>query len=86
MARKRGNMRAIKQQIQTGTYRVDSHLVADALIRRMGQLGGFPLGAWDQNECSKPASSPSASRKNAPGGPSATDPIQVSPSFAPKHC
>ena len=86
MARKRGNMPVIKEQIHAGTYRVDSQLVADALLRRMVQLGGYPLTAWDQKECSNPASSSSASRKKAPGGPSATDPIQVSPSFAPKHC
>ena len=85
MSRERGNMLAIKNQIQTGEYRVDSHLVADAIIRRVVGFGGYP-GGLPQNECSKPTSSSSASMKDAPGGPSTTDPIQVSPTFAPKRC
>jgi hypothetical protein len=55
----------LKQLIDTGEYRVDPAAVAEALLRRV------------QNECSYPASGPSASRKTTPGGPSSADPIQV---------
>ena len=86
MAQERGNMVAIKEQIQTGSYTVDSHLVADAIIRRMGGVMGVSLVAGTQNSCSKPRSASSASTNETAGSPSTTDPIQVSPSFAPKHC
>lgn len=55
----------LKEQIAKGEYRVDPTAVADALLRRL------------QNECSYPASSSSASVNTTPGGPSATEPIQV---------
>jgi len=55
----------LKEQIESGAYRVDPTAVADALLRRL------------QNECSYPASGPSASVNTTPGGPSATEPIQV---------
>jgi hypothetical protein len=80
-------MSAIKQRVETGQYHVDTYLVADAIINRM--VGALALPAsllHSQNECSKPASSSSASRNDTPGGPSTTDPIQVSPTFAPKRC
>jgi len=55
----------LKDQIQRGEYRVDPTAVADALLRRL------------QNECSYPASGPSASVNTTPAGPSTTEPIQV---------
>ena len=55
----------LKEQIAKGEYRVDTTAVADALIRRL------------QNECSYPASGPSASMNTTPGSPSTTEPIQV---------
>jgi len=55
----------LKDQIQKGEYEVDPTAVADALLRRL------------QNECSYPASGPSASTNATPGGPSTTDPIQL---------
>ena len=56
----------LKHQIDHGEYRVDPRAVADAILRRV-----------TQNECSYPASGPSASANTTPGGPSRTDPIQV---------
>lgn len=55
----------LKEQISKGEYRVDPTAVADALLRRL------------QNECSYPASGPSASVNTTPAGPSCTEPIQV---------
>ena len=55
----------LKEQIESGAYRVDPKAVADALLRRV------------QNECWYPASGSSASVNTTPGGPSMTDPIQV---------
>jgi len=55
----------LKEQIESGEYRVDPAAVADALLRRL------------QNECWYPASGPSASMNTNPAGPSATEPIQV---------
>lgn len=86
MAEDRSKMLAIKDQVQEGNYKVDSHLVADAIIRRMQGIGGVSLLLGAQNSCSNPARSSSVSRNTAPGSPATTDPIQVSPSFAPKHC
>lgn len=89
MPRERLDMLVIKDQIQTGEYRIDSYQVADAIIRRM-VIGLCPAPSWAmaeaQKACSKPASSPAASTNVTPGGPSTTDPTQVSPTFAPKHC
>ena len=56
----------LKRQIERGQYRVDTTAVADAIMRRLAQ-----------NECSYPASGPAASANTTPGGPSTTDPIQV---------
>jgi len=55
----------LRQQIERGEYRVNPTAVADAMLRRL------------QNECWYPASGASASRNATPGGPSATEPIQV---------
>ena len=55
----------LKEQIESGEYRVNPTAVADAMLRRL------------QNECWYPASGPSASRNVTPGGPSQTEPIQV---------
>jgi hypothetical protein len=48
---------ALREQIQSGDYRVDPHAVADAILRRL--LSGGSLGApagWAQNPCSYPDS------------------------------
>jgi hypothetical protein len=55
----------LKQQIERGEYRVNPTAVAEAMIR------------FAQNECSYPASDPSASANTTPGDPWSTDPIQV---------
>jgi hypothetical protein len=57
----------LRDKIAKGQYQVDPTAVADAFLRR----------ALAQNECSYPASSPSASANTTPGGPSITDPTQV---------
>jgi hypothetical protein len=89
MSTEHANMLVIKNQIQTGEYRVDTYQVADAIIRRM-VMGLCPAPSWlldgPQKQCSNPASSSSASTNATPGDPSTTDPIQVSPTFAPRHC
>jgi hypothetical protein len=59
----------LREQIERGEYRVDPTAVADAVMRR--------LRAFAQNECSYPASGPSASANTTPAGPSTTDPIRV---------
>ena len=58
----------LKQQIDSGEYRVDPRAVADAILRRV-----------TQNECSYPDNGRSASRNATSGAPSTTDPIQVNP-------
>ena len=55
----------LKQQIDSGEYRVDPTAVAEALLRRL------------QNECWYPASGPSASVNTSPADPSTAEPIQV---------
>ena len=47
---------ALREQIQTGAYRVDAQAVADAILRRL--LAGETLGAGagPQNPCSYPDS------------------------------
>jgi Anti-sigma-28 factor, FlgM len=55
----------LKEQIDSGEYRVDPTAVADALLRRL------------QNECWYPASGPSASVNTTPTDPSTTEPIQL---------
>jgi len=88
MKRERGRVLAIKDQIETGSYRVDAHVVADAIVTRMiaRREALRAAGSLAQNECSKPLSSSSESTKDTPGGPSSTEPTQVSWGFAPRHC
>lgn len=87
MKRERGNMLAIKNQIENGAYRVDPHLVAEAIVSRMLETRMARAGlSAPQNECSKPESSLSEPAKHTPGGPSSTDPTQVSWGFASRYC
>lgn len=71
------DMFMLKQLVRDDRYRVDPYVVADAILRRalMRDGGGMSLG--DQNECSKPSSSPPATRN--PGEPAVTDPTRVRP-------
>ena len=55
----------LKQQIERGEYRVNPKAVADAMLRRI------------QSECWYPVSGSSTSTNATPGGPSTTEPIQV---------
>jgi Anti-sigma-28 factor, FlgM len=47
---------ALRDQIQSGDYQVDTQAVADAILRRL--LAGHGLRV-DQNSCSYPDSAPS---------------------------
>jgi|GEM_PF-5691843 len=75
-------VKEIRRLVALGQYRIDPHAVAEAMIRwaerETGALAGRKFGARPQNECSYPASSPSASVNVTPGGPSTTAPIQLS--------
>jgi hypothetical protein len=70
MMRENQHMRTLRELVQDDRYSVDPYVVADAILRRV------TLGSA-QNECSKPASSASASMNQTPGSPSTTNPIQV---------
>ena len=67
----------LRQKITSGEYRVDEQVLADALIKRIRAVGRRLRRA--QNWCSYPESGPDPSVKQAPGSPSTTRPIQVSP-------
>lgn len=68
----------LKQQIESGEYRVDPAAVADAILRRLAASRQAPQSS--QNECSYPDSSPPSASTNATAGdPSTTDPIHVRP-------
>lgn len=69
----------LSAQIARGEYRVDPHAIADAILRRVFVA---PEAQPGQSECSYPASSPSASTKTTPAGPSMTQPTQARPLFA----
>lgn len=77
-------MLAIKYQVQTGQYRVDARLVADAILARMRHRTAPEAPA--QKACSKPEMRSCASRKTTSGGPSTTDPTQVISPLLPRHC
>ena len=79
--RENQHMRTLKELVQDDRYRVDPYVVADAILRRMGMRNETRALDRAQNECSKPASSPSVSTKQTPGSPSTTDPIQVNPAL-----
>lgn len=68
----------LSAQIARGEYSVDPHLVADAILRRVFVVAEAQP---DQSECSYPASSPSASAKTTPAGPSTMEPTQARPLF-----
>lgn len=58
----------ISTRVRQGRYEVDARRVADAiLIRIMASPGAAVPSALTHRECSKPASSPSASSKTASG-------------------
>jgi hypothetical protein len=65
----------LKQRIEQGQYLVDPGAVADAIVRRWGELAAAH-GEHRQNECSYPERVSGASRKVTPLGPSTTHPIQ----------
>ncbi len=79
----------IKRLVALGQYRIDPRAVAEAMIRRAErETDTFVRAAFAaprQNECSYPESSPSASRKVTPAGPSTTAPIHVRPALALGH-
>jgi hypothetical protein len=77
MMRETQNMLTIKQLVQDDRYRVDPYVVADAILRRAMMREGAWMPGPSQIECSKPASSSSASTNTRPGGPSTTDPMGV---------
>lgn len=77
----------LRDRIARGEYEVDSHAVAEAIVRRLGghvaaraAVSGEmpPKLDWPQKECSYPDRVPSASANVTPGGPSTTWPTQVS--------
>jgi hypothetical protein len=76
MMRENQHMRTLKELVQDDRYRVDPYVVADAILRRVTMRADMQTPGSAQNECSKPASSASASMKQTPGSPSTTDPIQ----------
>jgi len=83
----------LKHTVQSGRYVVDPGLVADAIVGRLLAARGAAAAretarpqTETQNECSYPESSPSASVKTTPGGPSTTDPTQLSVSIASTGC
>ena len=71
----------IKQQLESGQYRIDPYAIADAMIRwaelELESAGRRIPRARSQSACSKPESSCGASVKTAPGGPSQTVPIRL---------
>jgi hypothetical protein len=76
----------IRRLVELGQYRIDPHAVAEAMIRwaerDIDTVAGREFGARPQNECSYPASSPAASLKVTPAGPSTTAPIHVRAALA----
>ncbi|MFL5822550.1 MAG: flagellar biosynthesis anti-sigma factor FlgM [Solirubrobacteraceae bacterium] len=57
---------AIKTQVQQGGYRVDSQLVAEAILLRMLRRAAAEARACEaQSECSNPSSVPAASTNTA---------------------
>ena len=79
---RRDKVLRIRELVDRGQYRIDPYVIADAIIRRAGLGPEVRLIPFAQNECSKPASGPSAPAKMTAAGPSTTDPIQVRPAFA----
>lgn len=73
----------IKQLLETGQYRIDPYVIADAIIHWAGLAHEIPMPArGGQNSCSKPVNGSSVPAKTASAGPSSTEPIQVRPAFA----
>jgi Anti-sigma-28 factor, FlgM len=66
----------IKRELRRGDYRVDPHLVADAIVHRLAVLAALNML---QNECSYPLSSSSASLNTTVPAPSTTRPTSVAP-------
>ena len=78
--RERGRMLTIKHKIETGQYKVDPGLVAEAMLK-----GARASREAAQKECSNPASGSSQSTNATSGGPSFTEPTQLSLGLAPSH-
>ena len=72
----------IRQLLDRGQYRIDPYAIADAIMRWAGLAPELERPPFAQNECSKPASGPSAPANTTSAGPSTTDPIQVRAAFA----
>lgn len=71
-------VRTIKQLLEKGQYRIDPHVIADAIINwpRMPQAPAPTVPEPVQKSCSNPYSPSSPSVKTIPGGPSTTDPMR----------
>lgn len=71
----------IKRALDSGQYRVDPYVVADAMIRwaefELESAGQRVPRARSQKLCSKPERSRGASVKSAAGSPSRTVPIRL---------
>jgi Anti-sigma-28 factor, FlgM len=71
----------IKQQLDSGQYRVDPYAIADAMIRwaelELEAAGRRVPRGRAQNACSNPTRSPGASGKTVPRGPSRTVPTRL---------
>lgn len=66
MKRENREVMAIKSQVQQGRYRVNSQLVAEAILLRMLRRAATEADRRDaQKRCSKPSSVPVASTKTA---------------------
>jgi hypothetical protein len=57
----------VKTLVKQGRYEVDAHRVAQAIMVRFFGAAAVPGAPSPQNTCSKPKSSPSASRNTAAG-------------------
>jgi Anti-sigma-28 factor, FlgM len=70
----------LKEQVERGDYRVDPKAVAEAMVRRLRELG-LASGPHPEthSECSYPSSGWSVSANTTSPSPSRTEPIQVSP-------
>jgi hypothetical protein len=74
----------IKYLLETGQYRIDPYVIADAIISwaEVCPVEAAGFGDTPQNECSNPESSRSASVKTAPVAPPTTAPIKVKVALA----
>ncbi len=81
----------MREQINQGEYRVDPTAVADAILRRLGEVAAARAEHVAPDEralarrrdvqmaCSNPERGPVAPRNTTPGGPATTRPTTVKP-------